>query len=743
MLDFFFFLVHTSQLTHLTKARPKSLKRINKRARAATDGDEENEKSNRSFQATAPSKLPKSPASPSKKPPRPPPPKLKSPSKEPTYPSTPATSTEKSEFPSLPSAVSPKLIKAAGVKENSFRLPGLDEVKNSRKTEISGERRPEDDLSTSPIKTKEHAPIIPRDKSDPVGPSTIEKAEKQNDVTIASKHDQRESKPSTKEAAPKSYAENQNDSYNEHSFEEGTKTDRQPLMEEENPQNQNTWRRRGGSMRLNSTTTTTTPNNYRNRNTRRSFSTGRDVKSIRERLESGSNTLRSSLSRFGSTVSLKAQPNKTSKKTPKGEREHLIFEEDPDENTELTVRKKHEEKERAKLAEDKVVPSTPKGKRRLIGGQSVNITSSQKTQPIMPTYKKLQPFDNENVSSDDFQSSIPLTPSFADIRKKEEPTATYKKLSSSPTMQPKIAKVKEKVTPIESKDSDRSEARAITTRNDDRMSKVNVREEGEDDVITENNNITEDEIGNQNKLTEHNSIQPQTAGRFASKQESNTIKGDSLPNYDDNNRQKSSLAPLSRSFTWNSSKTQKKVKSLQSQQRDDDVSENSHVVEGENSSDNKPYLPPQFGRSYSSRQKPRRKLDDQGRLLDSKGCAKRNILSSLSFLGSRKSDSKRMPKDEDEEDHTMKTNAKQSSSWLSKSGLFDSSTQQTTKNKQRNTDDDRQYLIEEDGDDSDEDSCLNRTIQNNNKNNMQAKNKRDKSKKNKLSDMPLKKKYNL
>ena len=618
-------------------------------------------------------------------------------------------------------------------------------VKRLRETNDKNEKRQENDLSIPQNETKQQdqLSIVSEDKT---GQTTLEKVEKHpkenDDIAIDSKPDEKESNPLLNETSSKSFVDIEKKSSSDgHLSDETLKNDRQPLIGEENFQNQNNFKRRGGSMRLTDSTSTTT--NFGQRNTRRSFSTGRDIKSIRDRLESGSNTLRSGLSRFGSTVSLKTQSNKISKKTPKGERERLIFEEDPDESTDQTVRKKHEEKERTK----NMVPSTPKGKRHLIGGQSTNTTSSEKTQQkvVIPTYKKLQTFDNENVS-DEYHSPT-STPNFADVIKiKEEPTETYKKLSSSPTMQPKF-------TPIESRQKDHeNEAYATRTRNEARVPPVepeNATKKKEDDVITDNNNMQEDQVVNRNKSTDHNPLQPQTVDRFASKQDGNTIKGESISKYGGNNRQKSSFSPLTRSFTWNSSK---KVKSQQ-QQQDNGVIKNSRAtVEGGNDQDNAISSPSPIRRSYSSRNKPRRKLDDQGRLLDSKGCAKRNILSSLSFLSGRKSEPKRMLKEEEDEEDFSTTNAKiepqQSRSGSGKSGLFENSTlQQSWKNKQRHTDDDRQLLIEDDDDDDDdEDSCLDRTIQNNNKNSMQARDKRDNNKKNnknKLGGLSLKKKHNL
>ena len=196
--------------------------------------------------------------------------------------------------------------------------------------------------------------------------------------------------------------------------------------------------RRGGSIRLNKSETTATSSSANNgseqhKPVKRSFSTGgsrSDVRSLRERLESGGNSLRSGISRLGSSVTSRAQP-RMMKKSSVGESEKLISE-DPDENTDFLVKVKDDKKVKEKEEQQQKQQLPPKEKRRIIGGQSAARITSLKAQPSQPSYKKLDRGDSSDGPS---QPSSPTKKS--PLSTTEPLTEFYKPRSVSPKLQQK------------------------------------------------------------------------------------------------------------------------------------------------------------------------------------------------------------------------------------------------------------------------------------------------------------------
>ena len=194
---------------------------------------------------------------------------------------------------------------------------------------------------------------------------------------------------------------------------------------------------RGGSVRLNksenlSASSSVSNENEQHKPVRRSFSTGgsrSDVRSLRERLESGGNSLRSGISRLGSSVTSRTQPRiGKNKSSSVGDSEKLISE-DPDENTDFLVKTK-DDKKVAKEKEDQKQQLPPKEKRRIIGGQSAaRSITSLKAQPSQPSYKKLDRGDSSDGPS---QPSSPTVKSPSSVA--EPLTEFYKPRSASPKL---------------------------------------------------------------------------------------------------------------------------------------------------------------------------------------------------------------------------------------------------------------------------------------------------------------------
>ncbi|XP_066936630.1 dentin sialophosphoprotein-like [Clytia hemisphaerica] len=527
--------------------------------------------------------------------------------------------------------------------------------------------------------------------------------------------------------------------------------------------------KRGGSVRVKGSSSQMKSQDDDHKPIKRSLSTGQ---TIREKLGNSGNSLRSGISRIGNSVTSRGLTKKASVEEKQG-----LISEDPDENTDFLVRIKDEEKTKEKEAEMSLESRPPKEKRRLIGGQSVTITSPKDQQPSIPSYKKL----GEN--SEPSQPLFPTSP-ICD----EQPTEVYKPLSASPKLGSKKSNEDENrvKNELNTKKSEWSTGSKISWEKQKLLDNPDFNQgfsSHQDNysyngLNQESQKLMTDENSTNLKPNVDNPYQPQRSDNddLVISNESSTMTkyGDNHTEYGQND------APLKRSLTWNSFKSPfRGGKSLKKAKSRDTVEEDSVVENQFTNTDKKggSYTPLAIRRAFSIKtftpKLGRRRVDEKGRILDDKGCAKRNILSSLSLFSSSKSLNKQTELlDSDSEDDMQtelyessfkKTNARNASqnSWLGKSGLLDSDEQPKSPNtfdspspalsgdQQRlngttasksgapsggqgataKPKGERQHLLQDDSEDSDEDLCLDRSIRSKSKNHKDLKDNRDKTNK--------------
>eukprot|EP00111_Clytia_hemisphaerica_P009152 TCONS_00026887-protein len=528
--------------------------------------------------------------------------------------------------------------------------------------------------------------------------------------------------------------------------------------------------KRGGSVRAKGSSSQMKNQDDDHKPIKRSLSTGQ---TIREKLGSSGNSLRSGISRLGNSVTSRGLTKKASVEEKQG-----LISEDPDENTDLLVRIKDEEKTKEKEAEMALESRPPKEKRRLIGGQSANITSPKDQQPSIPSYKKL----GEN--SEPSQPLFPTSP-ICD----EQPTEVYKPLSASPKLGSKKSNEDEDraKNELNTNKSEWSTGSKISWEKQKLLDNPDFSNQGfsshQDNysyngLNQESQKLMTDENSTNLKPNVDNPYQPQRSDNddLVISNESSTMTkyGDNHTEYGQND------APLKRSLTWNSFKSPfRGGKSLKKAKSRDTVEEDSVVENQFINTDKKggSYTPLAIRRAFSIKtftpKLGRRRVDEKGEILDDKGCAKRNILSSLSLFSSSKSlNTQTELLDSDSEDDMQtelyessfkKTNARNASqnSWLGKSGLLDSDEQPKSPNtfdppspalsgdQQRlngttasksgapsggqgataKPKGERQHLLQDDSEDSDEDLCLDRSIRSKSKNHKDLKDNRDKTSK--------------
>ena len=587
--------------------------------------------------------------------------------------------------------------------------------------------------------------------------------------------------------------------------------------------------KRGGSVRLKSENSASPPSSGdQHKLVKRSFSTGggRDVKSLRERLESGGNSLRSGISRIGSSVSSRTQP-RIAKKASMEESEKLISE-DPDENTDFLVKIKDDKKTKEKEQQLQQM-QTPKEKRRIIGGQSVARITSHKAQPRTPSYKKL---DSDN-SSGSSQPSSPKSPS-------NEPLAEfYKPRSVSPKLSRKeegdanahaLEKKEVKFTTSKSKSEWSLEERKLwekqkleESERQYKMSKMSGSNlsKNNDDVKSHSTPGMSQEVIKRNRrniqesqATETNNIMTDEKRIFSSKNMNTTHVDYKKPDPSSTPQQSNNDKPLKAKQTeqtvinsgtstkygvsdsiYGNSRQEERISSRTSpppnSSTDKFSSHQGQTISGVKDSEAKEissYNAVQVQKSFSIKSftpklgRRARKVDENGRILDKKGCAQRNIVGSLlGFPSSKNSSPAQTGKDQqqqqqqqqtggqDSEDEMQtelyekkikQTNASKESetSWLGKSGLIDiDSTSTPAKNTFKTRDDttqspsdsnndnysnsnnnnhnankqqnsgERQRLLQDEESDSDEDACLDRSILINDRKNRKSKDDREKS----------------